>query len=323
MKHADVFARAHAGHATCLADPWLHRPCPPPHAPLVWSRRNGPWREVDVLLVGAAPGNAGGRGSGDMGAHATRIPFGGDIAGANLDVLLASAGLDRDDVFIVAALNRLPDAGGGEPTRAEMAEPVGDYPSSLHLLRDTMLAAHPRLLVVLGNVGLRATVAAARLEEESPRDGRAASSAPAMPTLARLRAAGLERGGTLPWPDAFRPDASFLDDWGARPMPRLLWLTHPSAQNMSPHARVETAFHTRMLEARDALRGAVADVLGREVPRDRPDVPDGSAAAPGARRAPGTAAAHEPSSIYELPEWRDAVGPRHARLDRLWRSRGV
>lgn len=308
MNHSEIFRRAHAGHATCLADEWHSQPCPAPAHPLVWSRRNGPWRQVDVLFVGAAPGNAGGRGAGDMGAHATRIPFGGDVAGANLDVLLASAGLTRDDVFLVAALNRLPDAGGGEPTAREMAQPVGDYATSLHLLRDTMLAAHPRLIVALGNVGLRATIAAARLTADgATRTG----GTVAMPSLERLKKAGLERGFAATWPDAHAPDPAFAEAWGAGPLPHVLWLTHPSAQNMSPYARVETAFHTRMLEARDALRTAVAEVVGRTPPALREDVP--LAGAGGA----------ESDSIYDLPEWRDAVGARHVTLDRLWRSKGV
>jgi uracil-DNA glycosylase len=252
-----------------------------------------------VLFVGAAPGNAGGKGAGDMGAHATRIPFGGDIAGANLDVLLASAGLSRDEVFIVASLNRLPDAGGGEPTLRELAEPVGDYPTSVHLLRDTMLATAPGLIVALGNIGLRTTIAAARL---------ASSAQLRLPSLDALKKAGLARGVTSEWPAELAPDAEFRHGRDAN-MPALLWLTHPSAQNMSPYARTDTLFHTRMIEARDALSGAVRDVLSFNPPARRPDVPqhgDG-------RR----------DSIYDLPEWRAAIGPRHAALAELWRSKGV
>ena len=256
-----------------------------------------------MLFVGAAPGNAGGKGAGDMGAHATRIPFGGDVAGANLDVLLASAGLTRDDVFLVAAMNRLPDAGGGEPTQRELAEPVGDYASSVHLLRDTMLATRPRLLVALGNIGLRCAVAAARLKMPDAKPAKLP-----LPSLDALKKAGLERSRAADWPAAFPPDQSFADRRGA-PMPAILWLTHPSAQNMSPYARVETAFHTRMLDARDALVSAVRDVLGIAPPARRADVPlqsDGRA-----------------DSIYDLPEWRNAIGPRHRALDSLWRSKNV
>ena len=300
--------RAHAGHASCLSDEWLTHGCDAVSAagrpsPTSWSRRNGPWRPVDVLFVGAAPGNAGGKGAGDMGAHATRIPFGGDIAGANLDVLLASVGVTRDDIFIVAALNRLPDAGGGEPTLRELAEPVGGYATSLHLLRDTVLATRPRLIVALGNVGLRCTVAAARLAVAAAR----ADKLP-LPSLDALKKVGLERGRAASWPDAFPPDEEFAAARAA-PMPAILWLTHPSAQNMSPYARVETVFHSRMIEARDALRAAARAVLGVEPPGTRADVPlDGGGRA---------------DSVYDLPEWINAIGPRHAALDRLWREKGV
>jgi uracil-DNA glycosylase len=295
-----IFRRAHAGHRGCLADEWLGAPCAlrgqPLERPVVWSRRNGPWHRVELLLIGAAPGNAGGKGDGELGAHGTRIPFGGDIAGGNLDVLLAAAGLTRNDVFIVAALNQLPAAGGGEPALAEILAPVGKHPSSLHLLRDTLLAAGPRLLVTLGNVGLRATFAALH----GPADR--------LPSLGRLRRSGLERDRCVAWPEDLRPDAGFRrawqHAWGDDPLPAVLWLTHPSAQNMSPYAGEQTVFHQRMRAARDALTAAVRTVLGRPLPDPRPPIP-----------ATGP--------IYDLPEWRDLVGPRHAALDALWRQRGI
>jgi uracil-DNA glycosylase len=301
----DLFRRAHAHHAACSGDEWLEAPCRDPDGseaerPVVWSRRNGPWRRHDVLWVGAAPGNAGGMGGGDMGAHGTRIPFGGDIAGGNLDVLLSAAGLDRNRTYIVAALNELPERGGGEPRVAELRKPVGDVPSSVHLLRETLLAAAPRLVIALGNVALRSTVAATRLE---------AKNRLTLPGLARLREAGLERGAARPWPAGFPPDPAFADAWtAARPgatLPHLLWLLHPSAQNMSPYAGRDTVFHSRMTETVAALRSAVRDVLGATLPPadHRPEPPT--------------------DGIYALPEWTDAVGPRHAELDRLWRERGV
>lgn len=308
MTHADaetryrrIFRRAHADHPGCLADEWLMEPCAGPDGrpvdrPLVWSRRNGPWRRHETLWVGAAPGNAGGMGSGDMGAHATRIPFGGDIAGANLDLLLSAAGLDRNRTFIVAALNRLPDRGGGEPRVAELRQPVGAIPSSVHLLRETLLAAAPRLVAALGNIGLRTTVAAARLEDKARLT---------LPGLQRLTAAGLERGRPVVWPDAFAPDAAFVAEWravrGDDPLPRILWLLHPSAQNMSPHAGEETVFHTRMLDTLTAVRAAVK-LLGTSSAGERPG-PEGG--------------------VYDLPEWRESIGPRHRELEALWRAKGV
>ena len=310
-----IFRAVHAGHPGCLADEWLDAPCAdatgrPIERPVVWSRRNGPWRRVDILWVGAAPGNAGGRGGGDMGAHATRIPFGGDVAGANLDALFGSIAITRNDTFVVAALNQLPLAGGGEPTREELAAPVGAYPSSLHVLRDTLLAAGPRLVVALGNVGLRTLLAAAELD--GPPAWEAGEAPPPagplrLPSLQRLRRAGFARGESVAWPDAEAPSedvrAAWRRAWGGAPLPHVLWLTHPSAQNMSPFAGVETAFHTRMVEARDALTRAVAGTLSRPLPRERPHWPD--------------------EGIYALPDWRHRVGPRHRKLDRLWRDKGV
>jgi uracil-DNA glycosylase len=292
-----IFRRAHADHAACLADEWLEAPCAgvegaEPPRPLVWSRRNGPWRRVPVLFVGAAPGNDHGRGSGGLGAHATRIPFGGDVAGANLDVLLESIGIDRNATFLVAALNRLPAAGGGEPTAAELLQPVGGLRSSLHLLRETVVAAGPALVVALGNVALRSVVAAARLETDAR-----------LPALARLAKAGVARGAAVAWPDILGWDAAMRaaweEAWSGAAVPRLLQLYHPSAQNMSPHAAADTAFHARMVETRASLRAAMRSIFG---------VSAGGCA----ERAGG---------IYALADWRDRVAPRHEPLLALWRSR--
>jgi uracil-DNA glycosylase len=303
-RYRRVFRRAHAGHAACARDEWLMescrgRPGEPAPRPLVWSRRNGPWRRVPVLWVGAAPGNAGGLGSGELGAHATRIPFGGDIAGGNLDVLLSASGLSRNDTFIVATLNQLPQRGGGEPTTREIAAPVGDYPDSIALLRDTIMAAGPALLVALGNVALRATAASLTLPAGPPLR---------LPSTARLAAAGFRRGTAARWPEDDLPmDPGFVEAWvhawQAGPDFHVLPVLHPSAQNMSPFAGVDTVFHSRMLETRDAVRRAVRDVLHRPVPSVRPDAPaDG---------------------VYALPEWRERVAPAHRRYDELWRRHGV
>ncbi|NLG62514.1 MAG: hypothetical protein GX539_09725 [Candidatus Cloacimonetes bacterium] len=262
--------------------------------PMVWSRRNGPWHRVPILFVGAAPGNAGGRGRGELGAHGTRIPFGGDIAGANLDALLGSIGLDRNQVFLTASYNALPAAGGGEPTAAELREPVGEYESSLHLLRDTIIAAGAPLLVALGNVGMRSIVTAARLDEDER-----------IVTQNWLVKRGAERDIVIAL-ERLDPDAAFRRAWTRAwraPLPQVLWTTHPSAQNMSPFARKETLFHTRMLRTRAALQEAALSVLGIEPPRERPRP--------------------RPEGIYALPEWRERVAPHHERLDRLWREKGV
>jgi uracil-DNA glycosylase len=299
-----IFRRAHADHSGCQTDEWLMRPCherdgSPAARSIVWSRRNGPWRRLPVLFVGAAPGNAGGRGRGERGAHGTRIPFGGDVAGANLDVLLASAGLDRNRVFIVAALNSLPARGGGEPSVAELAARVGAFDHSIALLRATMLAAGPALVVALGNLALRSVVAAATLP--------AADSSPLrLPGLARLEAAGLRRGVPTAWPAAFAPAHPFMREWREAwpeaPVPQLLLCWHPSAQNMSPFAASGTVFHRRMIETLHALRSALRTVHGLT------------------GRAPYEA---RDAGVYALPEWRQLIAPYHERLAGLWRERGV
>jgi uracil-DNA glycosylase len=303
QRFREIFHRAHHAHASCHTDEWLMQPCHldngEPAWPLVWSRRNGPWRRTDTLFVGAAPGNAGGRGKGDNGAHATRIPFGGDIAGANLDALLGSVGIDRNDTFLIAALNQLPAAGGGEPTLREMLDPVGEYPNSIALLRDTVVATGARLIVTLGLVGLRALAAAVTAPD---------IAAPVLPTAARLEKYGLRRGALADWPaDSLPLSPAFTDAWRSAwhetPQLSVLPLMHPSGQNMSPYARIETAFYTRMVDARDALQSAVAARFGREIPTIRPPLPT--------------------DGIYALPEWTDRIGPRHADLDERWRAKGI
>jgi len=66
---------------------------------------------------------------------------------------------------------------------------------------------------------------------------------------------------------------------------------------------VDTAFHQRMVDTRDALRDAARDVLGMEAAARRPEPPRGG--------------------IYALPEWRDVIAERHAELDKLWRDKGI
>lgn len=313
-----IYRTAHAGHARCLDDEWLGAPCAAPDGtpldrPVVWSRRNGPWRRVEILWIGSAPGNAGGKGSGPLGAHGTRIPFGGDIAGANLEVLMSTIGVDRNDTFITASYNMLPARGGGEPTVAELNAPVGGYPTSIHFVRDTVIAAGPRLIVVLGAVALRVLFAAAALASppvfaRGGGDGGGVDPLPIrLPTAARLEAAGIRRGEAVPWPPALAPSdtfrAAWREAWGDAPLPHVLWLLHPSGQNMSPYAGPTTLFHTRMVQTRDALVAAARAVLGREPRRPRPHPPD--------------------RGIYALPEWRTQIAPVLERLDRLWREKGI
>jgi uracil-DNA glycosylase family 4 len=302
QRFREIFVRLHAGHANCRDDEWLDSPCLTPAGrpvdrPIVWSRRNGPWRRSEILWVGAAPGNDGGRGHGDLGAHGTRIPFGGDVAGANLDALLGSIGLDRNRTFIVAALNRLPSAGGGEPKPAELRSPAGDFADSIEVLRATLVAVSPRLIVALGNVALRALMAAWA--------ARAAGSV--LPGLGALRSVGFERNESILLqsvsPAEPQLEMAWRAAWDESPRPALVWISHPSAQNMSPWAGTGTGFYRRMIEARDALRRATARWLGWTVPEPRPLPPS--------------------DGIYALREWRDRIAARHAELDRLWRMKGV
>jgi hypothetical protein len=147
----------------------------------------------------------------------------------------------------------------------------------------------------LGNIALRVSLGAPSLLQQ-----------PRLPSLAQLTKLGLQRNLWQHWPDALSPDPAFVDAWQRawqRPLPAVLWLTHPSAQNMSPFARTDTLFHARMLEARDALQEAARSALGWTIPLQRAKPPD--------------------TGIYDLPEWRKLIGPRHSELARLWAEKGV
>ena len=109
-------------------------------------------------------------------------------------------------------------------------------------------------------------------------------------------------GGHLATPD---PEflAAWQGAWSDAELPAILWLTHPSAQNMSPYAGRETVFHSRMLDALSALRKTAREVLGWTPPRERPHPPT--------------------DGIYALAEWRELIAPRNYDLDELWRAKGV
>jgi hypothetical protein len=152
------------------------------------------------------------------------------------------------------------------------------------------------LLVALGNVALRVVFAAARLAQSSR-----------LPSQKQLESIGFARGLWTRWPTQWPTDSQFLEAWQAAwnvaEFPTVVWLTHPSAQNMSPYAGRDTVFHSRMRDARTALRKAAREVLGWTLPARRPDPPaDG---------------------IYALPEWKELIAPRNAMLDRLWRVKGI
>jgi uracil-DNA glycosylase len=223
-------------------------------------------------------------------------------------VLLSSVGLSRNDTYIVASLNQLPLKGGGEPTTAELAARVGRYADSVALLRDTVIAVGPSLIVALGNVALRTLFAALTRTDPNPVGDPASVPAPLrLPTPARLAGHGFVRGRAVAWPVSAALDDRFREEWRTAwqedPSFCVLPLLHPSAQNMSPFAGAHTVFHGRMLETRDALLQAARTVLGVTPPVPRPRTPS--------------------SGIYALPEYRDRVAERHLRYDELWRLKGV
>lgn len=109
--------------------------------PLHESRRNavpgeGP-SDASVVVVGEAPG----RNEDERG-----LPFVG-AAGANLDRLLAEAGLSRGSVFITNAVKCRPPA-NRRPARAEL--------DSCHpYLRRQLEAISPKVVVLLGDTALK------------------------------------------------------------------------------------------------------------------------------------------------------------------------
>lgn len=109
----------------------------------VLSQLNGT-PDATVLLIGEAPGRRG--------AERHGIPFHGDAAGRNFERLLASCGLERDDVFITNAVlcnPQTPDGHNSKPLTAELAN-CEDW------LRATLELVDPELVVALGAVALGA-----------------------------------------------------------------------------------------------------------------------------------------------------------------------
>lgn len=100
--------------------------------------------QASVLFVGEAPGRRG--------AERHGIPFHGDAAGRNFERLLASSGLERDDVFITNAVlcnPQTPDGHNAKPITAELVNCGG-------WLRATLELVDPDLVVALGAVALGA-----------------------------------------------------------------------------------------------------------------------------------------------------------------------
>ncbi len=109
----------------------------------VLSELNGPV-DAHVMFIGEAPGRKG--------ADRTRIPFSGDQSGKNFDRFLASAGLQRSEIFITSAALCNPRTASGanrRPTAREIRN-CSDF------LNRTIELIDPRIVVTLGGVALEA-----------------------------------------------------------------------------------------------------------------------------------------------------------------------
>ena len=95
-----------------------------------------------VMFIGEAPGR--------VGADRTRRPFFGDKSGDNLQTLLDSIGLSRDEIFITSAVLCSPRSAtdaNRKPTRSEINN------CSLFLVR-TFELINPPIVATLGSVAL-------------------------------------------------------------------------------------------------------------------------------------------------------------------------
>jgi uracil-DNA glycosylase family 4 len=97
-----------------------------------------------VMFIGEAPGR--------VGADRTRRPFYGDKSGDNLQKLLDSIGLSRDEIFITSAVLCSPRSAtdaNRKPTRSEIK-------NCLAHLRSTLYLIGPAVIATLGSVALDA-----------------------------------------------------------------------------------------------------------------------------------------------------------------------
>lgn len=97
-----------------------------------------------VMFIGEAPGRAG--------ADRTRRPFYGDKSGNNLQTLLDSIGLSRDDIFITSAVMCSPRSAtdaNRRPTRSEIKNCSG-------YLKRVLALVDPPVIATLGAVALEA-----------------------------------------------------------------------------------------------------------------------------------------------------------------------
>lgn len=97
-----------------------------------------------VMFAAEAPGRQGG--------NRTRIPFSGDKSGANLQKLLDSINLRREDIFITNTVLCHPH----KPSGANRKPTVREIKNCSDFLRQTINLIDPKIIVTLGTVALEA-----------------------------------------------------------------------------------------------------------------------------------------------------------------------
>jgi uracil-DNA glycosylase family 4 len=107
----------------------------------VLSWANGP-AGAAVMFVGEAPGR--------LGADRTAVPFHGDKAGDNFEVLLGLAGLSRREVFVTNAVLCNPRDDAGNNT----TPPKSVLKNCAENLAKQIIAVDPRIVVTLGSAAL-------------------------------------------------------------------------------------------------------------------------------------------------------------------------
>lgn len=100
--------------------------------------------DSSILFIAEAPGR--------LGADKFGIPLYGDQTGRNFEMLIASAGINRESIFITNAVlcnPRTPDGNNDSPTIAEMRN-CSQY------LKETLEVIKPKYVVPLGAAALAA-----------------------------------------------------------------------------------------------------------------------------------------------------------------------
>lgn len=99
---------------------------------------------ADIMFIAEAPGR--------LGADKTGIPLYGDATGDNFEYLLASAGLQRKDVFCTNTVLCNPRCEKGNNRKPKMSE-IKNCSTNLY---QTISIVDPRVVVTLGGVALNA-----------------------------------------------------------------------------------------------------------------------------------------------------------------------